>query len=143
MKILNPFQMNDWDIKNIYKFIIIIQLLMWITAALNDIGIHIPIISETVTFISLIFINGVLILRIFKIHGLGNIETLLYAIGLSIASAMFLGMIIDILYPVLGCPRSVTSDKSVTPDHQPPHFGGPAGYRQRRPPAANWAACTG
>ena len=108
MKIINPFQMNDWDIKNLFNFIIIIQILLWITAGLTSIGIHIPIISETVAFISLIFINGVLILRILRIHALGNIESILYSIGLSVAVVMFLGMIIDLLYPFLGIKYPIT-----------------------------------
>ena len=46
MKIINPFQMNDWDIKNLFKFIIIIQILLWITAGLNFYwDVHIPIIK--------------------------------------------------------------------------------------------------
>ena len=108
MKIMNPFKMNNWDIKNLFKFIIIIQIILWITAGLTYIGIHIPIISETAAFISLIFINGVLILRILRIHSLGNIESFLYSIGLSVAVAMFLGMIIDLVYPVLGIKYPIT-----------------------------------
>ena len=96
MKVINPFQMNDWDIKNILIFIFIIQLSLWIIVGLSYIGINIPIISEILTFLSLFFINGILILRILKIHDLGNVENLLYAVGLSLAATMFLGMLIDL-----------------------------------------------
>ena len=100
--------MNDWDIKNLFRFIIVIQTILWISAGLNSFYVHIPVVSEVSAFISLIFINGVLILRILRIHGLGNIETLLYSVGLSIASLMFLGMIIDLIYPLFGIQKPIS-----------------------------------
>ena len=109
MKIMNPLQMTDWDIKYLFKFIIIIQALLWINAGLNSFQIiHIPIIGEITSFISLLFINGVLILRILRIHGLGNIENLSYSVGLSITVVMILGMIIDIFYPLLGIQKPIS-----------------------------------
>jgi uncharacterized membrane protein len=102
MKVINPFQMNNWDIKDLFVFIFIIQVGLWITVGLNVIGMYIPVLCETLTFISLFFINGILILRILNIHNLGNIENLLYSVGLSLAVTMFLGMIIDLTYPFLG-----------------------------------------
>ena len=52
MKIINPLQMTDWDIKYLFKFIIIIQVLLWINAGLNSFRIiHIPIIGEITSFI--------------------------------------------------------------------------------------------
>ena len=102
MKVINPFQMNAWDIKDLLIFIFIIQISLWIIVGLSYIGINIPIISEILTFLSLFFINGVLILRLLKIHDLGNVENLLYSVGLSLAATMFLGMLIDLIYPFIG-----------------------------------------
>ena len=102
MKVINPFQMNDWDIKDLLIFIFIIQLSLWIIVGLSYKGINIPILGDILTFLSLFFINGILILRILKIHDLGDIENLLYSVGLSLASTMFLGMLIDLIYPFFG-----------------------------------------
>jgi len=100
MKVINPFQMNNWDISYLFIFILIIQTLLWIIIFFNLNGNHIPIISEILASISLFYINGVLILRILRIHNLGNIENFLYSVGLSIAVTMFLGMAIDLIYPL-------------------------------------------
>ena len=100
MKILNPFQMNNWDISYLFIFILIIQTFLWITIFFNLTGNHIPIISEILTSISLFYINGVLILRILKVHNLGDIENFLYTVGFSITVTMFLGMPIDLIYPL-------------------------------------------
>ena len=96
MRVINPFQMNNWDISYLFIFILIIQTFLWITVFFELNGNHIPIISEILTSISLFYINGVLILRILRIHNLGNIENFLYTVGLSIAVTMFMGMAIDI-----------------------------------------------
>jgi uncharacterized membrane protein len=102
MKFMNPIQMNDWDVKDLILIVFIFQLILWITANLQINNSHLPIIRELSSFIVLFFLNGVIILRILKIHELGNIKTILYSVGLSIASLMFLGMLIDLVYPLLG-----------------------------------------
>ena len=109
MKVINPFQMNNWDISYLFIFILIIQTLLWIIIFFNLNGNHIPIISEILASISLFYINGVLILRILRIHNLGNIENFLYSVGLSIAVTMFLGMAIDLIYPLFGITTPIST----------------------------------
>jgi uncharacterized membrane protein len=108
MKLMNPFQMNDWDIKFLIIVVIIFQALLWITIILDLIGIHIPIVRGISALISLFFLNGVLILRIFRIHGLESIKSILYSTGLSIAFIMFFGMFINLFYPFLGITRPIS-----------------------------------
>jgi uncharacterized membrane protein len=109
MRVINPFQMNNWDISYLFIFILIIQTFLWITVFFELNGNHLPIISVILTSISLFYINGVLILRILRIHNLGNIENFLYAVGLSIAVTMFLGMAIDLIYPVFGIKTPIST----------------------------------
>jgi len=109
MKVINPFQMNNWDISYLFIFILIIQTFLWITILFNLTGNHIPIISEILASISLFYINGVLILRILRIHSLGNIENFLYSVGLSIAVTMFLGMAVDLIYPLFGIKTPIST----------------------------------
>ena len=108
MKLMNPFQMNDWNIKHLFVVVIIFQIVLWLTIISDLIGIHIPIIRGISALISLFFLNGVLILRILRIHGLESIKSILYSIGLSIASIMFFGMFIDLVYPFLGITRPIS-----------------------------------
>jgi len=109
MKVINPFQMNNWDISYLFIFILIIQTFLWITILFNLTGNHIPIISEILASISLFYINGILILRILRIHSLGNIENFLYSVGLSIAVTMFLGMAVDLIYPLFGIKTPIST----------------------------------
>jgi len=111
MQINNPFQMNDWEINKFLKVIIAIQFAVWGVIALDAIGLQIPILRQLIGFIYLTFIPGILILRILKLHKLGNIETLLYTVGLSIAFLMFTGLFMNTVYPLFG----ITGPISITP----------------------------
>ena len=102
MQINNPLQINDWAIKKFLKVVIAIQLAVWGVIGLDAIGLQIPILRQLIGFIYLTFIPGILILRILKLHKLGNIETILYTVGLSIATLMFTGFFMNMVYPIFG-----------------------------------------
>ena len=97
MKITNPFQLNDWEMKKFLGLILCVQLTMWITIGLDSIGFQIPIIRQLIGFIYLTFIPGVLVLRILRLHKIDNVETLLFSIGLSISLLMFTGFLLNIV----------------------------------------------
>jgi len=111
MQLNNPFQMNDWEIKKFLKVVLGIQLAVWGAIGLDAIGLQIPIIRQLTGFVYLTFIPGILILRILKLHKLGNIETLLYTAGLSIATLMFTGLFMNSVYPFFG----ISGPISITP----------------------------
>jgi uncharacterized membrane protein len=102
MQINNPFQMNDWEIRKFLTVILAIQLALWGVISLDATGFQIPILREFIGFIYLTFIPGIIILKILKIHKLGNIETVLYTVGLSIATLMFTGLFMNMAYPFFG-----------------------------------------
>lgn len=89
--------MNDWEIKKFFSVVLVAQLAVFGTIGLNLLGYKIPILREVITTLYLLFIPGILLLRIFRMHKLGNIETLLYSVGLSIFSIMFFGFLINML----------------------------------------------
>ena len=108
MLLNNPLQMNDWKFNCFIKLVIIIQILMLIVMGLDLKDISIPIISPLIVFIYLTFIPGYLILRILKIHEMGSITSLLYAVGLSIFSIMILGFLVNTLLPLIGVSNPIS-----------------------------------
>lgn len=102
MEIDNPLQMNDWKIHRFLIVIFSLQFSMWGAIILDFLGLGIPILRQLIGFIYLSFIPGILILRILKLHKLGNIKTLLCTIGLSLSTLMFTGFFMNITYPFLG-----------------------------------------
>ena len=104
-------QMNDWEIKKFLKVVLAIQLAVWGVIGLDVIGLQIPILRQLICFIYLTFIPGIIILRILKLHKLGNIETMLYTVGLSIATLMFTGLFMNTVYPFFGISEPI----SITP----------------------------
>ena len=108
MQISNPLQMNDWQIKSFLLLIFSIQISFLGLIVLDSINIQIPIIRQFISFIFLTFIPGFLILRIFNIHNLGNVKTVLYSVGLSIGSLMLIGLFMNTIYPFFGISRPIS-----------------------------------
>ena len=108
MKIIKFLQMNDLELNNFLSVILSIQLAIWGLVGLDAVGLQIPILRQFIGFIYLIFVPGILILRILKIHNLGNIETLLYTVGLSIITLMFTGFFMNMIYPFFGISRPIS-----------------------------------
>ena len=102
MQITNPFQINDWEIKKFLKVILTIQLAIWGAIGLDAMGLQIPILRQFIGFIYLSFVPGILIIRVLKLHKLGNIETLLYTVGLSLATLVLTGFFMNMAYPFFG-----------------------------------------
>lgn len=100
--------MNDWEIKKFIRIVLAVQLTLWSLICIEAIGFKVPILRPLVGFLYLTFIPGFLILRVLKIHGLGSVETLLYAVGLSIASLMFLGLFMNTIYPLVGISKPIS-----------------------------------
>ena len=71
---------------------------------LADIAIllGIPILREIIVFIFLTFIPGFAILRLFKFKEISFLDTFIFSVGLSIAFVMFMGLLVNELYLLLG-----------------------------------------
>jgi uncharacterized membrane protein len=104
----NPLLMNDWNIRKFLYVVIAVQAAMLGLATLWAVGVDIPFLRYVVGFIYLTFIPGIIILRTLRQHDLDMVRTLLYTVGLSIAFNMFLGFIINFLYPYLGITRPLS-----------------------------------
>jgi len=100
--------MNDWGLKKFLTAILFIQLVLWVVIGLDLIGLQIPILRQLIGFVYLAFIPGILILRALKLHNLSNIETLLYTVGLSIATLMSAGLLMNVVYPRFGISEPVS-----------------------------------
>jgi uncharacterized membrane protein len=104
----NPLQMNDWGIKKFLVVVSIVQVSAIGLAVLSSFGIVIPLLQQIIGFVYLVFIPGILILRILRIHRLGSVVTLLYTVGISLALNMFLGFLINLVYPVIGIAHPIS-----------------------------------
>ncbi len=85
-----------------------IQLSLFGIIGLNLIGIDIPFLRIIFGFLYLTFLPGVLILGKFRFNKLTVIEVFLYSIGLSFFFLMFIGMLINFLYPFCGIEKPIS-----------------------------------
>lgn len=102
-------QPNDWKINKFIWTIVITQITLLGLITLGAFGRGVPILTQIIGFIYLSFIPGTTILRIFKIHKIGRVATILYSTGISLAYAMFLGIIINFLYPYFGINNPIST----------------------------------
>lgn len=108
MQMINFLQLNELDIRKFLKLVLSIQLAIIGLIVLDILGFQIPILKEVTAIIYLIFIPGILVLRILRIKGLSNIENLVFTFGLSIASLMFIGFLMNLIYPLIGIKNPIS-----------------------------------
>lgn len=108
MKILNPLQMNNWEIKKFFVVILSLQLALWGIIGLDLIGFHIFFLRQVIGFTYLTFVPGIIIIRIFKLHELSNIKFIVYSVGLSLSTLMFAGFFINTIFPFWGISRPIS-----------------------------------
>ena len=68
---------------------------------LEENGAGIPLLRQVVGFIYLTWVPGIILLRVLRVHKVGAIETLLFSVGLSVSTVLFLGFAINTIYPML------------------------------------------
>jgi uncharacterized membrane protein len=107
-RIPNPFTMNDWNIAAFLKAIFILQFIFLSVIALDSAALKIPILRALFAFIYLMFVPGITLLRIFQLHRLGSVETVLYTVGLSVITVMFTGLLLNVLGPAIGIARPLS-----------------------------------
>ena len=100
--------MNNWKIETFLKTVIAIQLVVWGVISLDTIGVDIPILRQIIGFVYLTFVPGIVILRVLKLHKLDVIETIVYTVGLSIATLMFTGLFMCLVYPFFGVSEPIS-----------------------------------
>src|SRR5665647_781228 len=105
----NPLTMNDWELKKTLFVTAVLQVVLLGSAGLNYLGAPLLIIQQVIGCIFLLFIPGILLLRVLKYHDLGSVATPLYAVGLSIATLIFIGLFINQVYPYLGITRPIAT----------------------------------
>ncbi len=102
MKISNPLEINDWPFKKFLVVVLAIQLALLGIYGLKTLGWALPLAEQVTGFLYLSLVPGMLLLRIFKLHNLGSITTLLYSLGLSLTFIMFTGSVMNAIYPFFG-----------------------------------------
>ena len=100
MYLKNPFRMKDWRIKEFLALIAEVQVVFSVFLLLDFAGLNVPIVKNVVGFIFILFVPGMLLLRLLDLDGIkSNGQVLLYTVGLSLASLMLVGFLMNTIYP--------------------------------------------
>lgn len=99
----------SWEIGKLLRIITAIQLALLGLIGLGILGFDISLLRQIIGFLYLSFVPGIVILRIFRLHQLRSVETLLYSVGLSLAFIMFLGFFMNMLCPHIGISTPIST----------------------------------
>lgn len=109
MYLKNPFRMKDWRIKEFLTLIIVVQVIFSVLLFLDYAGLDIPILKNIVGFIFILFVPGMILLRLIDLDGIEhNGQVLLYTVGLSLAILMLVGFLMNTIYPLLGISKPLS-----------------------------------
>lgn len=115
MRIINFFEINDWDIRSFLIVILSFHLAMWGTIGFRLLGIDIPMLAHILPFLYVSLIPGIQIVRILKLHDIGSIPTILLSVGFSLVVLMGLGLVMNLIYPTVGLLRPISFDSLIMP----------------------------
>ena len=89
------------------QYVIVVLLIHFLVLA--SIYFNIPIFRQIMVFAYLLFFPGLLLLIALKIEKRDLLEIILLSVGLSIALLMFIGYMINELYPILGISQPLST----------------------------------
>ncbi len=95
---LQFLSINKLELKKFLGLVLLIQIIILGLVGMDLLGFPIPILREFFGFIYLLIIPGLLLLRIFNINETSIPEHLLYSVGLSLSTLMFLGLLLNQLF---------------------------------------------
>ena len=105
-------RINDWNIKDFLVVMLSVHLAMLGLIGIDliglDYGVCFGVLRQIVGFIYLFFIPGFALLRVFRVHNLDRVETILLVTGISLAFTMFVGLLTNLLYPAVSKPLSLS-----------------------------------
>jgi len=104
----DPTRVNDWNVNsmNVGRFIAAVLLMQ--TAMYLTLIFDIPIARQIIGFIYLL-IPGFLLLRIIKLAEQRVLTNVLFSAGLSVAFLMFIGLLMNSLFPIFGVTNPLSS----------------------------------
>jgi uncharacterized membrane protein len=97
----------DLRIRTFLSIVFAVVVAMGGLIGLAALGIDVPVVRQIVGFILLTLLPGLLILRILRIHDVPSAEALAYSVGLSLVFVMFLGLFMNLVYPLFGIYRPI------------------------------------
>lgn len=102
----DPFQLNDWNIRKLVVLVISLLSTYLSVIYLESVGVYVPVLTAALGLFILLVLPGMLLLRVLRVHSLGSIKTVFYALIISLALAMFSGLALNLVLLQLDQPFS-------------------------------------
>ncbi|MFX1300267.1 MAG: DUF2206 domain-containing protein [Promethearchaeota archaeon] len=100
---MNSLQISGLKFGNLLIIVIVMQIAMYVTVLFD-----VAVARQIVGFLFLIFVPGIVILKLMKLKDLDSTETVIVSVGLSIAFLMFIGLLINEFGPMVGTSKPLS-----------------------------------
>ncbi len=115
MYIKNFFRLTQWETTDLLGAVVFLLTIYFFCIFSESAGFDLPIISNLVGVVIILFIPGTLFLRIIKFDVMKNsLELMLYTLGVSLVLIMSLGFAINTLLPFVGMEQPINQSILIT-----------------------------
>jgi len=94
---MNSHQFSGQDSKTFLLTIVIMMFLFCLVVLLD-----IPVARQIIGFLYLTFVPGFIFLRLLRLEGLSDVETILFSVGISVAFLMIVGLLLNEIGLMIG-----------------------------------------
>jgi len=100
---MNSHQFSGQDSKTFLLTIVIMMFLFCLVVLLD-----IPVARQIIGFLYLTFVPGFIFLRLLRLEGLSDVETILFSVGISVAFLMIVGLLLNEIGLMIGFSNPLT-----------------------------------
>jgi len=108
MRIPNVVTIADWRFRRYFIFFVVIQMAFLGSIGWTAVGLDLPVLRQLIGAFYSLFLPGVVILRILRVHNLGSSRTILFCVGLSISTLMLVGLFANLFYPLISIEKPLS-----------------------------------
>lgn len=109
MKLHEVLGVADWPNRRFLTTTLALQMAAWSFAGITLMDSQLPIVQPVFSVLYYTFIPGFMILRTLRVHRLSTSSAIVYAVGLSLAFQMLVGVVANFALPYLAVPRPIST----------------------------------
>lgn len=100
---------HEWPFRTLIIFVLSILIALWGLIGLDTFGIKIPILRQLIGLMYLLVVPGLLLTKLMRLNSTTLSETVFMSVGLSIAALMVLGFIVNLILPLFGMMKPIST----------------------------------
>ena len=102
-------EIADWPIRRFLLATLGLQTAAWSFASMNLVGYQLPLVQPLYLVLYYTLVPGFIILRVLRVHNIAPASAFVYAVGLSIAFQMLVGVVANFGFPYIAVTKPISA----------------------------------